>query len=152
LPLIAKDDIKEAMGDAIPTADREASRQLGRATYRVLYMLADRLVAAGSGLVLESNFVRNVAETYLGPLVAQSRTTLVHCDVPVELAMKRYRDRASAGARHTVHKDEAVLEEWRQGRGQDHRPLDLDVPIIRVDTTDGYRPSLADIVAALKAR
>jgi predicted kinase len=151
LPLIAKDDIKEAIGDVIPAADREASRQLGRATYRVLYMLAERLIEAGSGLVLESNFARNQAETSLAPLVARTRATLVQCDIPDDLAIQRYRERARLGVRHVVHKDDAVLEAWSRGEQSDHSALDLGIPVLHVDTSDGYRPSLAEVIAALRS-
>ena len=33
-----------------------------------------------------------------------------------------------------------------------HEPLDLDVPTLRIDTTDGYRPSFEEIVAFARSR
>jgi predicted kinase len=56
LPLVTKDDVKEALFDALGTGDREWSRRLGRAAYDVLFVMARRLLEAGTSCVLESNF------------------------------------------------------------------------------------------------
>jgi len=56
LPLLAKDDVKEALFDSLGTGDREWSRRLGRATYDVMFAVARRLLADGVSCLLESNF------------------------------------------------------------------------------------------------
>lgn len=151
LPLLTKDDLKEAIADAIPASDRDESRRLGIAAYGVLYTVATVLLESGTGVVLESNFVRVIAEARLAQLVARSRATLVHCDVPDPLALERYKARAAGGARHGVHKDDVVIEAWTRGVRSDHGILDLGIPVITVDTSAGYRPSVVEIVAAIAA-
>jgi predicted kinase len=124
---------------------------LGRVAYRVLFLIAERLIDAHVGVVLESNFVRGSSELELRPLVAKSRSVLVQCDVPEELAQARYRARAQIGGRHAVHKDDAVLEAWGAGIRSDHSVLELGIPVIHVDTSDGYRPAIATVVAQLRS-
>lgn len=126
--------------DVLGAPDRERSREIGRATYAVLDRAAAALLDAGVGMVLESNFARGVSEPFLAPLVARSRAVLVHCDVPPRLARERYARRA----RHPGHFDELNLGAWRDERAE---PLDLDIPTLAVDTSDGYRPPLEDILA-----
>lgn len=150
LPLLTKDEVKEAIADAIPANDRDESRRLGLAAHQVLFRLAARLIDSGTGLVLESNFERVRAEAELGPLVARSRTVLVQCVVADALALERYRARATAGTRHTVHKDEVVIEAWTRGIRADHRPLDLGVPVITVDSSNGYVPPLPELIARVR--
>lgn len=152
LPLLTKDDVKEAIADVIEAQDREESRRIGLAAYRVLYTVADRLLEAGTGFVLESNFERGRAEERLAPLVAKSRAVLVQCEVPEAIALERYEARAASGVRHPVHKDEVVIEAWSRGIRSDHGALQLGIPVIRVDTSNGYRPEFGDVVAAIRAR
>lgn len=150
LPLLSKDDVKEAIGDVIRASDREESQRIGVAAYRVLYMLVARLLDAGTGVVLESNFTRGRAEAELEPFVAKSHAVLVQCDVPDAVALERYRTRAASGTRHAVHKDDVVIDAWSRGIRSDHSALDLGIPAIKVDTLDGYRPPIAQIVAAVR--
>lgn len=152
LPLLTKDEVKEAIADSIPASDRDESRRLGDAAYRVLFRIVARLVDSGTGVVLESNFERGRAEAELVSLVAKSRAILVQCSVPDTLALERYRGRARAGTRHTVHKDDVVIDAWSRGIRSDHGALDLGIPVITVDTSDGYEPSLPEVVAAVRAR
>ena len=150
LPLLTKDDVKEAIADVIDAKDRDESRRIGLAAYGVLYAVAARLLDAGTGLVLESNFERGRAEERLAPLVAKSRAVIVQCEVPEAVALERYKTRAASGTRHAVHKDEVVIEAWSRGIKSDHSSLELGIPVIPVDTSDGYRPALDEIVAALR--
>lgn len=150
VPHLTKDDVKEAIADVIEAHDRDESRRIGLAAYRVLYAMAERLLESGVGLVLESNFERGRAEARLAPLVANSHAVLVQCEVADELALERYRARAASGVRHPVHKDDVVIEARSRGIKSDHGALALGIPIIRVDTSDGYRPPVADVVAAIR--
>src|SRR2546429_9094153 len=57
LPVITKDDIKEALAAPFPTGDLDWSRQLGVAAYSVLFTVAHHVLAGGQGgLILESHF------------------------------------------------------------------------------------------------
>jgi predicted kinase len=147
-PLIAKDSVKELLGDALGAPDREASKRLGAATYSLLYAIAGWLLDAGVGMVLESNFWRGASEPQFAPLVARSRAVLVHCMAAPAVLERRYRERGERGERHPVHYDAEELPGLREaivsGRFE---PLALDVPVLVVDTADGYRPDFGAIVA-----
>ncbi len=128
LPLLAKDDVKETLFDTLGTGDREWSRRLGRATYEVLFVVARRLLEAGSSCVLESNF------SQADPLRALPRARLVQlfCVAPAEVVLERYATRV----RHPGHLDGAILEELRARLGAgEWAPLDLDGELIEVDTS-----------------
>ncbi len=146
LSLLTKDDIKERLADELGAADRAASRALGARAYELLYASASALLDAGAGCVLESNFERGRAENRLAPLVLRSRAALIMCEVPPELSLARYQARAVSGTRHPAHFDQVVLEAWSRGELSDHGTLALDVPVLVVDTSDGYRPPLAEVV------
>jgi len=146
LPLIAKDTIKEALMDALGVDGVDRSRELGRATFAVMFELAGALLDVGSGLVLEANFGRGLAEGELGPLAARARAVVVHCWAPREVRLARYRDRPG---RHPGHRDGeradlAVLD------GPSSEPPDLGVPCLRVDTSATWE--LDDVARWVSAR
>jgi predicted kinase len=141
LPLLAKDEIKEALMEGLGRPGTVAeSRRLGRAA--VLAML--RAARTCPGAVLDStwfDYALPLARTLAGRLIE------VHCTVPVELAMARYR--ARTGHRHAGHLDEARSDDelW----GEPSRPTGLG-PVIAVDTSGpvdvaGLAATIAQVLA-----
>lgn len=144
LPVITKDDIKEALATPFATGERDWSRQLGVAAYSVLFVVAERILAAGSGLILETNFRRDIADSPLRALAHLAPTVVIVCRVPDALRRQRFEDRAAVG-RHRVHIDGAVLDEWNEDDSE--FLIDIGVPRLLVDTSDGYSPDLEQITA-----
>lgn len=141
LPVITKDDFKEAIATPFATGDIAWSRQLGSAAYSALFTAAERILAAGQGLVLESNFRRGMADAPLRALAGLATTVVIVCRTPDALRRKRYEERA--GTRHRVHIESAILAEWV---GDDAESLiDIGAPRLVVDTSDGYTPDLEHI-------
>jgi predicted kinase len=122
LPLLAKDEIKEALMEGRPdTVD--ASQRLGKAA--VLAML--RVARTCPGAVLDStwfDYALPLARVLPGQLIE------VRCTVSLELARARYR--ARTGRRHAGHLDAARSDQelW----GEPARPLGLG-PCVEVDTS-----------------
>jgi hypothetical protein len=102
------------------------------------------------GVVLEAGFSRGLAEPELLPLVARARAALIHLAAPSELSSDRFRARFARGERHPAHRDaDAVASPgnlWERGRWRWGRPLDLGVPTLVIDTTDGYVDDLSDVL------
>lgn len=124
LPLLVKDEIKEALADALGApADVPASQRLGRAA--VLALL--RVAARCPGAVLDSTWFDRTR-----PLVAAlpGRLVEVRTVLPRELARQRYRDRAAG--RHPGHLDRQRTEAelWATPVA----PLGVG-PLVEVDTT-----------------
>lgn len=124
LPLLAKDEIKEALVDALgPPADVAASQRLGRAAVLALLRVASRC----PGAVLDSTWF-----DYTRPLVAAlpGRVVEVRTTLPRELARERYLARAAG--RHAGHLDLERTEDELWGRPV--APLGAG-PVIEVDTS-----------------
>jgi predicted kinase len=150
--MLSKDSIKEAMMETLPVTDREASKQLGAATFRVLFTVSQSLLDAGAGIVLEGPFSHPQAHAELRALGRAARTALIHCVAPTELVLQRYRDRYQSGQRDPGHFDGAVLPGLaaRIQAGEFDAPQ-IDVPTLLVDTRDGYDPTLDQIVSTLRS-
>jgi predicted kinase len=139
LPVITKDDIKEALAAPFATGDREWSKQLGVAAYSVLYAVAERILFAGQGLILESNFWHPDSEPALRELARLAPTVVLVCRTPDALRRRRFEERAASG-RHRVHVDSAILADWAADDAKFQ--IDVGVPRLIVDTSDGYTPDL----------
>jgi predicted kinase len=125
LPLLAKDEIKEALMDALGRpATVEQSRELGRAA--VMAMMA--VAKSAPGAVLDSTFY-----PYSVPQLEQLPGTVVEvrCRCPREVAVARYRARSET--RHAGHLDDerSPDELWNEHH---LKPLGLG-PLLEVDTT-----------------
>jgi predicted kinase len=148
LPLISRDEVKEALADAMgnPT-DVPASKKFGAGSVAMLYLVARQLLEARVGLILESNFRRGLSEAELRPLVALSEPGLIHCTASDELVRRRYDDRHLRGERHVAHLDADraadLADDLSMGR---YGPLDLPIPTLVVDTTDGWHPAYEEIL------
>ncbi len=148
LLLVSKDEVKEALADAVGSPrDVVASARLGEAAYAALFALAVGTLAAGDGIIVESNFRRGRSEAELEPLVADAAPVLIHCTAAAAVIEHRYSARHADGRRHPVHFDAdrmaGLRDEIRAGRFD---ALDLAVPLLSVQTDDGYQPSYEEIL------
>jgi predicted kinase len=147
LALLTKDLIKETLFDTLGVPSAERSVELSAASFAVLASVGRELLAAGVSVILEANYQRGRSERDLGPLVAGAKAVLVHCETTRDEIVRRYTARISGATdRHPGHGDAGglpvVLERIDAGV---YEPLDLAIPVIRVDTTDGYRPMYEEI-------
>jgi predicted kinase len=156
LPLFVRDGLKERLDDTFRLAPEGAglivdSSMLGRASYAMLFDIAEALAAAGTGVVIESNFRRGTSESELLPLVAATSAMLIHCSLTNDAVIARFVGRAGSPDRHPVHPDldrlPALREDLDAGRFE---PLELSIPTLRVETADGYGPSIDEIIAFLR--
>jgi hypothetical protein len=87
-----------------------------------------------------------VSETELQPLLGWSDACLIQCTAVPEVVMRRYAERADRGERHAAHLDAdraaALAMDIADGRFE---PLDLAIPTLVVDTSDGWRPPYEEI-------
>jgi predicted kinase len=98
-PLVAKDTIKEALGDAFGDDAGPWSRRLGEASFEVLWAVAAQCPRA----VLEGNFRPRSASTLLR---LDPRPVEVFCRCPLDMCRARFAARLAAGGRHHVHPPE----------------------------------------------
>jgi predicted kinase len=131
LPLLAKDALKEELGDALAIRGSADSRRLGSAVFELLGSLVRELLSAGVSLVLEGNFAAgSPALDALPP----ARIFQVHLSAPPETL--RARLLARDAHRHPVHYDREAADEIaeRAARGE-WQPLSLGGTLLELDTS-----------------
>ena len=154
LPVLSRDRLKALLADALDPPANADRAMLRHVHVRLFFGLLVELLASGPGLIAESALDRRLAPEDLAPALARADAVIVHCDLVHEVAVHRFAARARRGERHRVHDDAAHLARladdpaaWNPYR----EPPPLDVPILRVDTSSGYRPDLAAIAAFVSA-
>src|SRR5262245_24371866 len=161
LAVLALDDVKEGLFDSVGVPKDEGEEErLDVGAYLLVDRLGRRILEAGVGLLVEGNFARGRAELTLGPLVARSRATIVHCQIAPAAMVKRIKKRIEGKKRR--HPGHADVEPDRElvrlldnptefvAVREDLDPPNLDVPIRRVDTTKGHDPDVEAIAAWVK--
>jgi hypothetical protein len=140
--VIAKDDLKEALGGALGTTGRVESQRLGGAVFGLIGLLARELLSCGSSLIVEGNFNR----TKIFEGLPEARITQVHVSAAPDVLRRRMLERDTH--RHPVHWDrEAADEVAERARAGEWEPLRLPGELVRIDTT--VWPDLADALAAV---
>jgi predicted kinase len=147
-PAICRDEIKEGMVHATwgPAAGGFVARpgdELTVRTFPVFFGVLEVLLKGEVTTVAEAAFQDHVWRPRLEPLLDLAQLRIVHCIADAGLASRRVRQRAQANPLRRAHAD--------PGPEDPDRPafirIALDAPSLEVDTTDGYRPGLDQIVA-----
>jgi predicted kinase len=145
LPCLCKDDVKEALFDAIETGNRDWSRRLSEASFAVLARLACAELAGGRSLILEGNW-RAAHLPFFASALGRARVRQIGCQADPAEIVRRFTQRQ----RHPGHLDaEAPLADLAKAASQG--PVFLDLPGERhVYASDDPRAYEA-LVRALKA-
>ncbi len=115
LPLISKDDIKETLFDTLGWSDDEMwARQLGIASWNLLYQHTGHLAAAGLSLIAESNFEARFADERWQAIGQRYPVHFVQllCWAEDGLVTERYLARIADGTRHPGHVDRIRTDEY----------------------------------------
>lgn len=153
IAILAKDDLKEGLFDSLGNPDdADVQARLDVAAYVLIERLGTRILEGGVGLVVEGNFTRGHHEAQLGPLVARSRASVIHCHVSPKAMAERLKKRLNGQKkRHPghVHPDRKLLAKPAKlvESREDLEPPNLDVPIKQIDTTTNHNPSVAKLVS-----
>jgi predicted kinase len=151
-PAICRDEIKEGMVHATPGFVPGPADELAMRTLPTFFSVLELLLKAGVTTVAEAAFQDRLWRPGLEPLRNLAQLRIVHCTVDADLAFNRNLQRSAEDPLRRAHLDP-------ESRGtaeyiQRHSAFDrvsVDAPWIEIDTTDGYRPGLEQIVAFINA-
>jgi hypothetical protein len=130
LPLIAKDTLKETLGEELGVTDRRDSHRLGGAVFELMRVLVREFLVHDVSLVVEGNFTM---QTRVFDELPPCRIVQVYVTADPLVLRDRLLDR---GDRHPVHYDHEAADEIRQRADADEwDPLPLPGELLRIDTT-----------------
>ena len=146
-PLLMRDTLKETMMHRVPVNNLDESQAMGAAAFLFLVRVIDQLVTAGVDQVVESSFTRGRGEDELAPFPCpgSGNSTISACpptDV-IACALSHPHGARRAPSGHQDQEDRMLLER------DEFSPLDLDIPLIEVDATNGFNPTVAQIAGRI---
>ncbi len=147
-PAICRDEIKEGMVHATPGFVPAPSDELTRRTLPVFFGVLELLLAAGVTTVAEAAFQDHVWRPRLESLRNVARIRIVQCVVAGDVAFARALRRGQDDPLRRAHADPGPGDAAQHRRSHlAFNRLSMAAPSLEVDTTDGYRPGLSQIVA-----
>lgn len=141
-PAICRDEIKEGMVHATPGFQPAVSDPLTMRTLGVFFDVLRLLLEAGVTVVAEAAFQDHVWRPRLEPLTDLCELRIVHLTVDPAVAYERRVRRLADVPTRKAHADTSAVQDPAT-----FVRVDMPVPAITVDTTDGYNPSLQEIAA-----
>ncbi|MBB4956918.1 P-loop nucleotide/nucleoside kinase family protein [Micromonospora polyrhachis] len=152
-PAICRDEIKEGMVHAVGDFVAAPGDELNLRALPAFFQVLELLLAAGVTTVAEAAFQDRLWRPYLQPLGELADIRVVHCQLPARTAWGRIQQRRNESPTRRAHADAYLIEQHVHAAGHDSFDrVRLDVPELEVDTSDGYRPGLDQIVAFADAR
>jgi len=110
--------------------------------------VVELLLRAGVTTVAEAAFQDRLWRTGLESLLSLAQLRIVQCTVDADVAFARSLRRRGENPLRRAHADPRPQNAAEHARDYDaFARLSVDAPSVEVDTTDGYRPALSEIVA-----
>jgi predicted kinase len=147
VPCLCKDDVKEALFDAVGSGDRDWSRRLSEASFAVLARLARAQLGLGRSLIVEGNWRPSHTSLLAAALEAASaRAVQIRCRAEPAEIVRRFTLRS----RHAGHLDAQLARtEIESAALREHEFLDL--PGRRLEFRSDETESYETLLEALQA-
>lgn len=146
-PAICRDEIKEGMVHAHgPGFEPAVSDPLTQRTYPLFFEVVKLLVAGGVTIVAEAAFQHRLWVQGLTPLFPLAPVFVVRCFTDQDVLQRRRRQRFAEVATRAAHADTGTFVTPSEPPPA-WDAIHIDAPTLDVNTTDGYDPGLAEVVA-----
>ena len=145
-PAICRDEIKEGL----VRTDPDFGPGRDGAANQVFFAVLATLLRDGVTTVAEAAFQDRLWRPGLEPLRPLARIRVVHCTVDPEVALQRSLRRRAEEPTRRAHADPTAADaaDFLE-RLRTFDRVDLGTLFLEIDTSDGYRPPLADLLAFL---
>ena len=142
-PLVSRDAIKEGMVNTL--GDKGApDGDLAQLAYQTFFANIELLLRARTSVVAEAAFQHARWAPKLEPLVPIASIRIVLCQLAPRLAQSRAQRRRQDDPDWDRYHNAPLTQENQAPKAYD--PPNMDLPLLKVDTTDQYDPSLEPII------
>jgi predicted kinase len=149
-PALCRDEFKEGYVHTTGGTHASLGPDVNLHLYNIFFDMVDFVVSKNISVVIEAAFQHKVWAPKLTHLAEIARVSIIVCTIDPKLARSRFIERDLADpARERFHGDNAVhaTKDGIELLIGDYDPPRMDLPTLTVDTTDGYKPTLNQIVS-----
>jgi predicted kinase len=149
-PVFCRDQFKEGYVNTTNGSHDTLGKNVNWQIYETFFQAVELMVAKQISLVIEAAFQHKLWAAKLESLRELTRLSILICTVDPFLARARFNERMLADlSRWRFHGDRIEpLDQAESKRLIDnYSPPRLSTPTLHVDTTEGYRPDIAEIVS-----
>jgi predicted kinase len=148
LPVLSKDDIKEELFSHFDYSSVEQSKNIGAASFDLLWLWLSKLMPHGQDLIIETAFFAKYSQPKIIDLAQNHnyRIIQIFCHADEQVRHQRYIDRAHGSARHPGHMDKQRLAEFNTRAANEYQAMDLPGTLITLDTTSLDDLSYQDVL------
>jgi predicted kinase len=143
-PAVCRDEIKEGFVHASLGAAPSPDDDLNLRTLATFFDVLRLLLTAGVTVVAEAAYQDKLWRPGLDSLPHLATVRIIRCTVDGAVARARMARRLEDNLRRAAHDDRAYL---RKHTTDSFGWITLAAPTLRVDTSDGYRPQLPEVLA-----
>jgi len=156
---ISRDEIKEGYVNTFSVKHDRLPKNTNRIVNEVFFetILNEtilNLLKGNVSILVEAAFQHKLWNLVVPKINEIALTYIIVCELDAEISARRHLERGLADPnREFYHGDKRVVIFRETGEfelGGEYIPPEYDVPTLRVSTTDGYMPSLEEIVKFVK--
>ncbi|MEO7912067.1 MAG: AAA family ATPase [Roseiflexaceae bacterium] len=149
-PALCRDEFKEGYVHSLGGSHASLGEDINWRLFNIFFETVDFVVSRGLSVVIEAAFQHKLWSPKLTDLAEVARVSIVVCTVDPNLARSRFIERGLADpARERFHGDNAghAAKVGTELPVMQYQPPEMDLPILTVDTTNGYLPTLDQIAS-----
>jgi predicted kinase len=153
--VVSRDALKQGLVHAAGGGTPSWGGPVSQRTHELFFSVLRTIIGAGATVVAEAALQNDYWRPDLEPLLDVAKTRIVHCTVDPLIARERITSRESqiGFSRSGLVPIEELLDALDSGAMtfEQFEPITTVAPVFRVDTTDGYQPSVDRILSFLNA-
>ncbi|MER6445321.1 AAA family ATPase [Streptomyces venezuelae] len=153
-PAIIRDEIKQGLVMSTAADEPGENDLLDIPAMHAFFGTLGVLLEAGVTVVAEAAYQDRLWRPGLQPLTGIADLRIIRCTTPTPTIIERMTERVDSDRHRAAHGDRQLLTDIASGAydPEGFVGISLDAPTLLVDTSDGYRPGVAEIGTFARAR
>jgi adenylate kinase family enzyme len=147
-PVISRDELKEGHINTTGIPHNQSNASVNLYINETFFQTIDILISKRISIIIEAAFQHKLWQPKLLEFINKADVRILICETNTELTKTRFNERLSNNTdRKKFHGDE-------QGERliEIYESVNIEAPILYVDTTDNYNPSIKKIISFIKEK